>query len=158
MKIKIVVTTFIAVMLTVALTSITYAHEPGWHLIKSKTNNLLCMGVKGTISEGANVQLYHCNDFSNVRLWWYVELDSICQFESGKKYCIDYRGGAVDAIITIKESWKGNQRWQYSSGDFKFHGNDNKCLDVEKQEVGGPGQVKITTCEGWKAYQEWLLH
>jgi hypothetical protein len=161
MKKEIVTTMVMTIILVFVFTASTYAHDYGWHTITSKSNPSLCMAVKGTISEGANVQLFECGDPdpSVHKIWYIASDDSVCQnSDGGIKMCIDYRGGAVDAIITKKESWKGNQRWDYESSDRKFHGNDNKCLDVEKQEVGGPGQVKVTTCEGWKGYQEWLIH
>ena len=126
--------------------------------IKSHTDPTLCMGVKHTVSEGANVQLYDCSDTDVHKNWSITPWDrSICQTGGSIIYCIDFREGAVDAIVTQKAGWKNNQRWLYDGGDLKFHNNNyGLCLDTEDQSPNS--QVKVTNCEGWKQYQEWEIH
>ena len=100
----------------VALSAFASATYASWYgTIRSYSDNTLCMAVKGTVSEGANVQLYKCDDTdpSVHRSWWVSDLDSsVCQSTASGYLCIDYRGGDVDAIVTKKEAWKGNQRWE----------------------------------------------
>jgi hypothetical protein len=129
------------------------------NLIKSKTNSSLCMGVKHKVSEGANIQLYNCSD-TDVHNNWNIATAarSICQTgDDGVVYCIDFRAGAVDAIVTQEAAWKNNQRWLYDPQDQKFHGHDpSLCLDVESQSPNS--QVKVTKCEDWKQFQKCGLY
>ncbi len=126
--------------------------------IRSKTDSSLCMGVKHKVSEGANVQLYDCVATDVHKDWTITRADSsVCQtgIDDGVEYCIDFRSGASDAIVTKKAMLKDNQRWRYEQ-DRKFHNKDHgKCLDVESQSVNS--QVKVTRCEDWKRYQEWEI-
>jgi hypothetical protein len=126
--------------------------------IKSKTNSSLCMGVKHKVSEGANVQLYNCSD-TDVHKDWNITTSEgrICQTgDKGAVYCIDFRAGAVDAIVTQEAAWKNNQKWLYDPQDQKFHGHDPRmCLDIERQSPNS--QVKVTKCEDWKQFQKWEI-
>jgi hypothetical protein len=150
---------FTGMFMVVALSAVASVVHAGWYgQIKSDVDNSLCMAVKGVVSEGANVQLYKCADPSSDvnRNWWVSGVfDTVCQWVGPTAYCIDYRGGDVDAIVTKREAWKGNQRWAYS-GDQRFRGNNNNCLDVNALEVGGPGQIKVSTCDDGKEYQKWI--
>ena len=149
---------FVTMTMLLGLSAIAGVTSASWYgTIRSNVDDSLCMAVNGTVSEGANVQLYECNDPAPAihRNWYVLDLDSsVCQWAAGTYYCIDYRAGDVDAIVTAKEPWKGNQRWSYS-GDQRFRGNDDQCLDVNALDVGGPGQIKISACEQWKQYQQW---
>jgi len=132
--------------------------ETSVSVIMSRTNPTLCMGVKHKVSEGANVQLYNCSD-TDVHKNWNIATSerSICQMgDDGAVYCIDFRAGAVDAIVTQEAAWKNNQRWLYDPQDQKFHGHDpSMCLDVESQSPNS--QVKVAKCEDWKQFQKWEI-
>ncbi len=126
--------------------------------IVSKTDPSLCMGVKHMVSEGANVQLFECTAGDVNKMWTINPPERhICQAgEGGLVYCIDFRAGTVDAIVTERAAFKDNQRWRYDFSNFKFHGNDpDLCLDVETQVPNS--QVKVTQCEDFKRYQEFEL-
>jgi hypothetical protein len=125
--------------------------------IESVVDSSLCMSVQGAVSEGTNVQLQKCAsaDPEIHRNWSYIDNRHLCMFESGSFFCVDYREGAVDAIVTKLEPWKANQIWIYDASDKKFHGVNNQCLDVNELAEGGPGQIKVSTCEDWKQNQQW---
>lgn len=124
---------------------------------------MLCMAVKGVVSEGANVQLQKCADLSapDIHGNWFNVGNKICLLDPSFTWqCIDYEGAppnpgdSKDAKVTRWEGWKANQDWVYQS-DQKFHGHSNQCLDVNDLQVGGPGQIKVSVCEGWKTHQRW---
>jgi hypothetical protein len=129
-------------------------------------NPLLCMAVKGVVSDGANVQLQNCGALGqpDIHGSWYNVGGNVCLFKPSDFtwYCIDYDGGppnpgdSKDAKVTKRAGWKGNQYWSYEP-DNKFHGHSGQCLDVNALQVGGPGQIKVSACQAWKTYQKWTF-
>lgn len=149
-----------------AITGVTYATDwpLGYNKIRSDVDPTLCMAVKGTVSDGANVQLQQCNapPGSNVHTFWRTIGPKLCQLgPDWVWYCIDYDGAppnpgdSKDAKVTRWEGWKANQDWDYMAGNKKFEGHSNICLDVNDLQVDGPGQIKASVCEAWKDHQRW---
>jgi len=126
-----------------------------------------CMAVKGTIANGAAVNVQPCSVNAAQRLWVAANGGSntgtgkTTSIKIGAESCLDVVDGK-DQNGSKLQVWKcyagsKNQQFQINGdGSIKWTGGNNKCIDLTDGDEAGQRQLQIWTCGSTNYNQKWI--
>lgn len=116
----------------------------------------ICVNVKsGSTDNGANVQIYHCQD--NDSQYWYFDGNAI-RFNKDRNKCMDLSNSKIDNGTNIQLfdcNGTNAQKWTYDgiTKAFRSWVAPDKCLDVDHSGTADHTNIQIYDCNGTDAQQ-----